>query len=238
MILAGHGRVEAAALMATAKVPCVRIETMTPEQKRAYVLADNKLATNAGWDEELLAEELKSLLEIDLDFDIGVTGFSIPEIDSLIEGLGPEEPGNPEEDRLPPVADGPSVARHGDLWALGSHRLVCGSALDPKTYLTLMAGEDAQMVFTDPPYNVPISGHVGGSGAIQHREFVMGSGEMTSGEFTSFFERAFKNLAAHSADGSSQGRRHPLIERRDIRLRFTQAKRRNRWQQRQLRTQD
>jgi hypothetical protein len=118
MILAGHGRVEAAALLAMAKVPCVRIETMTPEQKRAYVLADNKLAMNAGWDEELLAEELKGLLEIDLDFDIGVTGFSIPEIDSLIDGLAPEEPGNPEEDQLPSIPEGPTAARLGDFWAL------------------------------------------------------------------------------------------------------------------------
>ncbi len=83
-ILAGHARVEAAAFLTMANVPCVRIETMTREQKRAYVLADNKLAMNAGWDEELLAEELKGLLEIDLDFDVGVTGFSIPEIDALI----------------------------------------------------------------------------------------------------------------------------------------------------------
>jgi hypothetical protein len=81
----------------------VRIETMTLEQKRAYVLADNKLAMNAGWDEELLAEELKGLLEIDLDFDIGVTGFSIPEIDTLIDGLAPEEPGNPAEHGVRPV---------------------------------------------------------------------------------------------------------------------------------------
>ena len=128
MILAGHGRVEAAALLGMAKVPCVRIETMTPEQKRAYVLADNKLAMNTGWDEELLAEELKGLLEIDLDFDIGVTGFSIPEIDSLIDGLAPEEPGNPEEDQLPSIPEGPAAARLGDFWALGPHRLVCGSA--------------------------------------------------------------------------------------------------------------
>jgi ParB-like nuclease domain len=197
MILAGHGRVEAAALLAMAKVPCVRIETMTLEQKRAYVLTDNKLAMNAGWDEELLAEELKGLLEIDLDFDIGVTGFSIPEIDSLIDGLAPEEPGNPEDDQLPSIPEGPTAARLGDFWALGPHRLVCGSALEPETYLALMAGEHAQMVFTDPPYNVPISGHAGGSGAIKHREFVMASGEMTASEFTSFLERAFKNLAAH-----------------------------------------
>jgi|ERR1700675_139409 hypothetical protein len=91
--------------------------------KRAYVLADNKLAMNAGWDEELLAEELKGLLEIDLDFDIGVTGFSIPEIDSLIDGLAPEEPGNPEEDQLPSIPEGPAAARLGDFWALGPHRL-------------------------------------------------------------------------------------------------------------------
>ena len=99
---------------------------------------------NAGWDEELLAEELKGLLEIDLDFDIGVTGFSIPEIDSLIDGLAPEEPGNPEDDQLPSIPEGPAAARLGDFWALGPHRLVCGSALEPETYLALMAGEHAK----------------------------------------------------------------------------------------------
>ena len=103
-------------MLAMAKVPCVRIETMTPEQKRAYVLADNKLAMNAGWDEELLAEELKGLLEIDLDFDIGVTGFSIPEIDSLIDGLAPEEPGNPAEHGVRPV-----IALDADELAQSAH---------------------------------------------------------------------------------------------------------------------
>jgi DNA modification methylase len=202
MILGGHGRVAAAALLALANVPCVRIETMTREQKRAYVLADNKLALNAGWDEELLAEELKGLLEIELDFDVGVTGFSIPEIDGLIEGLAPEEPGDPAKDLLPAIPKGPSVARCGDLWQLGPHRLICGSALEPQSYLALMASERAEMVFTDPPYNVPISGHVGGSGAIKHREFIMASGEMTSNEFTAFLQKGFENLAAHSIDGS------------------------------------
>src|ERR1700736_5916961 len=147
-ILAGHGRVEAARELGLATAPCLRIDHMSVAEKRAYVLADNKLAMNAGWDEELLAEELKGLLEIDLDFDIGVTGLSIPEIDSLIDGLAPEEPGNPEEDQVPPIPDGPSISRHGDFWALGPHRLVCGSALEPETYLALMAGEHAQMVFT------------------------------------------------------------------------------------------
>ena len=102
MILAGHGRVAAAKQLGLASVPCRRIESMTAsEKKRAYMLADNKLALNAGWDEEILAEELKGLLADDLEFDIGVTGFSIAEIDSLVDGLAPGEPGDPAEDLLP-----------------------------------------------------------------------------------------------------------------------------------------
>ena len=177
MILAGHGRVEAARHLGISAVPCRRIETMTPAEKRAYVLADNKLALNAGWDEEILADELKGLLADDLDFDIGLTGFSIAEIDSLVEGVAPEEPGNPDDEALP--GDGPARCRLGDLWQLGPHRLICGNSLDPDTVAILMDGARAQMVFTDPPYNVPIQGHVGGSGAIRHREFAMASGEMT-----------------------------------------------------------
>jgi DNA modification methylase len=200
MILAGHARVAAAQQLGWECVPCIRIDRMTPEEKRAYVIADNKLALNAGWDEEILADELKSLQELDLGFDIGITGFSIPEIDSLIEGLAPEEPGNPEDDRLP--ADGPALCHPGDIWALGPHRLICGSALEPTTVSALMNGEQAQMAFTDPPYNVPIQGHVGGSGAIKHREFAMASGEMTQAQFVSFLRGAFANLAASSTDGS------------------------------------
>jgi len=202
MILAGHGRLAAAKLLGMDRVPCVRIEGMTPEQKRAYVLADNKLALNAGWDEEILALELKGLLEIDLDFDIGLTGFSIPEIDSLIEGLTPEEAGSPEDEWLPGIVAGPAVSRDGDIWELGPHRLICGNALLPEICDALMDGQKAQMVFTDPPYNVPIDGHVGGSGVIKHREFAMASGEMTPEQFTAFLETAFHNLVANSVDGS------------------------------------
>ena len=164
VILAGHGRVEAARMIGMDEVPCVRLENMTAEQKRAYVLADNKLALNAGWDEEILAKELKALLEIDIDFDVGVTGFSISEIDSLVEGLIPEEAGDPDDDVLPVDADGRSRCRPGDIWQLGPHRLICGNALEAETVAALMNGEKARMVFTDPPYNVPIDGHVGGSG--------------------------------------------------------------------------
>jgi DNA modification methylase len=199
-ILAGHGRVAAAHLLEIKEVPCIQVATMTREEKRAYVIADNKLALNAGWDEEILAEELESLQALDLDFDVGLTGFSIAEIDNLIEGLTPEEPGDPADD-LPP-GEGPSLCQFGDIWALGPHRLICANALDRETVSSLMNGELAQMVFTDPPYNVPIVGHVGGSGAIKHREFAMASGEMTRPEFTSFLRDSFVNLAAFSIDGS------------------------------------
>jgi len=131
-ILAGHGRVEAAKILNLGTVPCRRIGSMTAAEKRAYVLADNKLALNAGWDEELLATELQGLLTTELDFDIGVTGFSIPEVDSLIEGLNPEENGDPIEDALP--ADGPFISQIGDIWEMGPHRLICGDALQQEAF--------------------------------------------------------------------------------------------------------
>lgn len=200
-ILAGHGRVEAAKLLGLVEVPCVRLEHMSPQQKRAYVLADNKLALNAGWDEDVLAEELKELLAVDLDFDIGVIGFEVAEIDGLVEGAAPEEPGDPADELLPDSEVQPRC-RPGDIWQLGRHRLVCGSALEPQTVSALMDGEAATMVFTDPPYNVPIDGHVGGSGKTKHREFAMASGEMSATEFTAFLKTAFTNLADASVDGS------------------------------------
>jgi DNA modification methylase len=201
-ILAGHGRVAAAKLLGLATVPCRLISTMTAAQKRAYVLADNKLALNAGWDEDMLATELSGLLATDLDFDLSVTGFSIPEIDSLIEGLDPEQRGDPADDRLPELVGGPAVTRPGDVWHLGPHRLICGSALEAETYDRLLGDEMAQMIFTDPPYNVPIDGHVCGSGSVKHREFAMAAGEMSEQEFTAFLQAAFSHLARHSADGA------------------------------------
>ena len=170
-IIAGHARVEAAKLLGLEKVPTILIDDLTEAQKRAYVIADNKLALNAGWDEVVLAEELQGLLETEIDFEIEVTGFSIPEIDSLIEGLVPLDDGDPRDESLP--ADGPPVSQVGDLWLLGSHKVLCGDALKLESYQRLMGKERARMVFTDPPYNVPIDGHVSGLGKLKHREFVM-----------------------------------------------------------------
>ena len=199
-ILAGHGRMSAAALLGMTEIPCVRIDALTPEEKRAYVIADNKIALNAGWDEQILADELKLLTEIDLDFDLSLTGFSTAEMDCLIGGIVPEDTGDPADDRVPD--DAPLRCKPGDIWRLGPHRLVCGDARDEHTIAALMNGERAQMVFTDPPYNVRIDGNVGGLGSIKHREFTMGAGEMNRSEFTSFLRSCFRNLADYSVDGS------------------------------------
>ncbi len=196
-ILAGHGRVAAANELGMREVPCLRLDHMSADEKRAYVLADNKLALNAGWDEDLLAAELGALMSADLDFDVSITGFSIPEIDNVLESVAP---GDPEDDVLPYKA--PARAQLGDIWQLGSHRLICGDALDADVVGALMDGAEARMVFSDPPYNVPIDGHIGNSGKIQHREFAMASGEMSQAEFTGFLAQACQNLADHSVDGS------------------------------------
>jgi hypothetical protein len=120
MILAGHGRVEAAKLLGLEQVPCLRFDHMSAAEKRAYILADNRLALNAGWDEDLLADELKSLLAEEIDFDIGITGFSIAEVDKLIEDQVPEEAGDPADDLL--ASDAAVRCAPGDLWQLGTVR--------------------------------------------------------------------------------------------------------------------
>jgi DNA modification methylase len=201
-ILAGHGRIEAAKLLGMEAVPCVRIEHMTEAQKRAYVIADNKLALNAGWDYELLAEELRELSLPELDIDLGLTGFTIAEVDSIIADAAPEEPGNPNDDILPDVDPKSARCKPGDIWQVGPHRIICGDARDRNTIAALMDGKLATAVITDPPYNVKIDGHVGGSGKIKHREFAMASGEMSSSAFTEFLKAAFRNLAEFSVDGS------------------------------------
>ena len=200
-IVAGHGRIEAAKLLGIEKVPTIQLEDLTEAEIRAYVIADNKLAENAGWDRELLAIELQGLIELDIDFDVTITGFEMPEIDILIGELECTEEDDPA-DKVPEVGDGLPVTRAGDIWCVGKHRLICGDALDPASYDRLLDGEEAQMVFTDPPYNVPIDGHVSGLGKVKHREFATASGEMTEDEFTAFLATAFQNLAGHSADGA------------------------------------
>ncbi len=200
-IIAGHGRVEAAKQLGMATVPTVRLEYLTEAQKRAYILADNKLAEKAGWDREILAIELQNLMELDLDFDVSITGFSMPEIDVLIDGLEATPAKADPADDVPEVAD-VAVTRPGDIWQIGPHRLICGDATEPAIFDRLLEGERAQMIFTDPPYNVKIDGHVSGLGSVRHREFAMASGEMSEAEFAGFLRVVFKNLVTASLDGA------------------------------------
>ncbi len=200
-VIAGHGRLQAATLLGLTRVPVIRLEDMTEAQKRAYILADNKLAENAHWDSDLLALELQGLLESDLDFGIEVTGFEMGEIDLLIGELS--DSSDDEADRVPemdPIL--PRIAKLGDLWQLGDHRLLCGDATKPESFERLMDGELAQMGFTDPPYNVRIDGHVSGLGKVKHEEFAMASGEMTDAEFIAFLKKGLGLMAAHSRTGA------------------------------------
>ena len=201
-IIAGHGRVAAAKLLGMVTVPAIRLEHLSEAEKRAYIIADNRLAELAGWDRETLAIELQNLTISDISFDVAITGFETPEIDLLIEEL--DAAGTEDDADLVPERDSakPPITAPGDLWQLGRHRLLCADATKPVSFEQLMDGEQAQLVFTDPPYNVPIDGHVSGLGDVKHAEFAMASGEMSETEFTAFLETVFGNLAAHSVDGS------------------------------------
>lgn len=200
-IIAGHGRVAAAKSLGMESVPTLLLSHLTPAERQAYILADNKLALNAGWDQEILAIELQSL--IDLDFDLELTGFSLAEIDFTLDAARDRNPNTSTaaEDAVTP-ASGPAITRYGDVWRLGRHRLVCGDAREPADYARLMPNERAAMMFTDPPYNVPISGHVSGLGKIQHREFAMASGEMSPAQFIEFLTVTMAVASGACRDGS------------------------------------
>ena len=200
-IIAGHGRVEAAKLLGLRTVPTLQLSHLSAEERRAYVLADNKLALNAGWDQDILAIELQAL--IDLDFDVSLTGFSLAEVDFTLDAARERDPEAPPgvEDEIPAMA-AEAVTRMGDVWVMGRHRLIRGDARQPADYARLLGEEKVDLVFTDPPYNVPIDGHVCGSGRIRHREFAMGVGEMSQDAFTSFLADALKPMAASCHDGA------------------------------------
>ena len=198
-IIAGHGRVEAARLLDIEKIPTIRIEHLSEAQMRAYVIADNKLALNAGWDPEILAIELQNLSVLDLSFDLEITGFETAEIDLLIDG--PTKTQDDPLDHIPSI-ETDAVTSLGDLWILGPHSLLCADARDPSSYAILMREERARAVFADAPYNVPIDGHVGGLGLIKPREFAMACGEMSTAQFTHFLHTIFVNVAGVSLDGS------------------------------------
>lgn len=200
-IIAGHGRVEAAKLLGIKTVPTLALSHLSEQERQAYILADNKLAENAGWDREVLAIELQHL--IDLDFDVELTGFEIAEIDFIIDEAenGASAGSDPRDDLVPETTD-PAVTRAGDIWQMGRHRLICGDARDPDAIAQLLENRGAHMMFTDPPYNVKIDGNVCGLGSVTHKEFAFASGEMSPDEFTAFLTSSLGASAASLRDGA------------------------------------
>jgi len=197
-VIAGHGRVMACQRLGWSEVPTICLEHLTEAQARAFMIADNRLSENSTWDERLLAQQLQELAALELDFSLEVTGFEVGEIDLRIEQLAASSDDDQERANRLPSPQSRTVTHAGDLWLLNRHRVVCGNALEDAVYATLMGNRQAQMVFTDPPYNVRIGGNVCGTGAIKHREFVMGSGELSEAEYHSFLGKACAGLARHS----------------------------------------
>lgn len=200
-IVAGHGRAQAAQSLGIGIVPTIRLSHLTPVQRRAYALADNKLALNAGWDADLLATELAELGE--LDFDLPTLGFSQDELDTIFADAADSDPETSDYNvETVPIFPTTARTRPGEIWQLGRHRLICGDARDSAALDALLRGDDADIIFTDPPYNVPIDGHVCGTGRIRHRDFAMGVGEMSAAEFTDFLAQSLAPAAARCRDGA------------------------------------
>jgi DNA modification methylase len=200
-VVIGHARVLAAKKLQMLKVPIVEIRHLSKAQLKALRIADNKLAQNAHWDERLLGESFLELKELDVDFDLSITGFSLPEIDLTLQTL--QEAGLAEGADEPDAAiTGVSVCQPGDVWQLGGHRICCGDATSEAAFDVLMKEELAQVVFVDPPYNVKVDGHVSGKGKVRHREFAQASGELSRDEFIHFLTASCAALAKHSKNGA------------------------------------
>src|SRR4029077_11329889 len=201
-VIAGHGRLAACRALDLAQVPTLCLDHLSPAQLRAFMIADNRLTEIASWDDQLLAQQLKDLSLLGLDFSIEVTGFEMGEIDLRIASLEAMPDTDDPADAVPELPTRPPLSKAGDLWLLARHCVSCGNALDSAAYAALLGKERAAMVFTDPPYNVEINGHASGRGAMRTRPFPMASGEMDKAAFAAFLGQAGRNLAAFSADGS------------------------------------
>lgn len=199
-IIAGCGRLLAARQLGMGSVPVIRLAHLDETERRAYVLADNQLALKAGWDKELLAIELGGLIE--LDFDLSVIGFEASEVEIILGEAADADPkmADEREDAVRPL-DAVAVTQPGDIWLLGAHRLICGDARSPEVYDALLSSEEVGLIFTDPPYNVPIARNVSGRGEVRHGDFVMATGEMNREEFTQFLEDALGAAVRHCRDG-------------------------------------
>jgi len=203
-ILAGHGRLLAAQKLEMNEVPVIKLLHLTESQKKAYRIADNKLTENGKWDYDLLKLEFTELEKLELDFTLDITGFDIADIDVILDTSLTDKEFKLDEkaNAVPFIPENEIVSKSGDVWQLGKHRIICGNSLDKNIYALLLENKKANMVFTDPPYNVKVDGHVCGLGKVKHKEFAMASGEMSEDEFQTFLASSFSLLKEFSTDGS------------------------------------
>ncbi len=210
-VIAGHGRIVAAKEEGITEVPCVFVDYLTEAQKKAYILADNRMALDAGWDEELLRIEIESLQGA--DFDVSLTGFGEDEIADLFAGDGEKDVKDDDFD-LSAALEKAAFVERGDIWTVGRHRLMCGDATSAEDVAALMDGKKANLIVTDPPYNVAFKS---GSGlSIQNDS-------MENGEFYTFLYNSFQNMAAHLEKGGAAYVFHADTEGLNFRKAFVDA---------------
>ena len=202
-VVAGHGRLLAGRLLGIADVPVIRLEHLSETQRVAFAIADNRLTENSEWDKRLLAEQLMTLSQVELDFSVEVTGFEMGEIDVMIKNFDPAgRSKNDPADAIPDRGTKPQVSRVGDLWVLDRHRVYCGDARSENSYSALMKDCRAHMVFTDPGCNDCIDGYATGPGKIHHPGFISASGETSPSEFTTFLMTVFSQMVRNTVDGA------------------------------------
>ena len=210
-VIAGHGRIAAAKEEGMEEVPCVFVDYLTEAQKKAYILADNRMALDAGWDEELLRIEIESLQGA--DFDVSLTGFGEDEIADLFSGDVEKDVKDDDFD-LSAALEKAAFVERGDIWTVGRHRLMCGDATSAEDVAALMDGKKANLIVTDPPYNVAFRS---GSGlSIQNDS-------MENGEFYTFLYNSFQNMAEHLEKGGAAYVFHADTEGLNFRKAFVDA---------------
>lgn len=202
IIIAGHGRLLAANHLNMQQVPVIKLTHLSDAQKKAYRIADNKLTENGEWDFDLLKIEFEDLSNLELDFNLDITGFDTADIDVMLDDSTKETKLDEKTNAVPFIPENEIVSQTGDIWQLGKHRIICSNALEKESYISLLQDQKASMIFTDPPYNVKVDGHICGLGKIKHKEFSMASGEMSEEEFQNFLFVCFSFLKEYSKEGS------------------------------------
>lgn len=201
VIIAGHGRVEAAKRLGITHAPVLRVGGLTPDQIRAYRLADNRTAELSGWSSEILAIELQHITEVEIGCSIETLGWKMPEVEVLLETHRDSTAAEDDSADDVPAGSDIAVSKVGDLWLCEAHRVLCGSAIDAAAMAKVTDGKSVQLICQDPPWNIPVKSIVG-SGRTKHREFVMGSGEMSVADFRRFLGDELRCNANHAVPGA------------------------------------